>query len=437
MEQLFDFLDRSVSPYHAVDEAKKRLKDHGFVSLDENQPWSLEPKGRYFVTRNQSGILAFVLPEGKIDAYHMTASHSDSPTFRIKKNKQTGKYYARAEVEGYGGMIMSSWMDRPLGLAGRVLIRTEDGLESKLIAPDQDIFVIPNLAIHFNREINKGYRYNPQIDLQPVYGDSESDLTKYLLEKLGIEEEALVDFDLVLVVRQKAVTVGVDQEFYMAPRIDDLACAYTTLEGFLRGNESTVVDNKNKRPSIASFWCMFDNEEVGSGTRQGALGNFLVQTLERVESFCGMSQEERACARNRSIVLSADNAHATHPNLPEKSDSEFPVILNRGVVVKYNASQKYTTTGMTASIFEEICRRNEIIPVQHFVNRADAPGGSTLGNLLSHSFSVPMVDIGLAQLAMHSAVETAGCDDVHYMIEAIERFYESSIIQIEDGAWKW
>ena len=291
------------------------------------------------------------------------------------------------------------------------------------------MFVIPNLSIHFNREINQGYKHNVHVDLQPLYGGSEAELMTLLREEAGCKgDEEIVDMDLILTVRQPAVAAGVKDEFLLTPRFDDLGCVYTTLQGFLRAQD--------KLPKEAlSVFCLFDNEEVGSGSRQGALSNFLPDVLERICLSYGMTKEEQICARSRSFLLSADNAHAVHPNHPEKSDDEFPVVLNGGVVIKYNASQRYTTTGMTGGVFGSLCEKNDI-KTQLFVNRADMPGGSTLGNLLSHSFSVPMVDIGLPQLAMHSAVETAGCEDVETMIEAIQAFYESEICQTKDGMWR-
>lgn len=427
MKDLFEYLDKGVSPYHAVEESARRLQEAGFEQLEEGSEWNLRPSGKYYVTRNQSSIIAFMLPEKKVQRYHMTASHSDSPTFRIKKSKADGKYYAKAEVEGYGGMIMSSWFDRPLTFAGRAVVRTPEGVMTRLVTADKDVLVIPNLAIHFNREINTGYKYNPQIDLQPVYGGEECDLQAMIADELtDCLASDVIDTDFVLAVRQKAGRVGMNGEFFMAPRIDDLACAYTTLCGFLEAGE--------KKRDTANIWCMFDNEEVGSGTRQGAMSGFLPEVLERLEEAVHMNGEERAITKSRSLLISADNAHATHPNLPAKSDSEFPVVLNRGIVIKYNASQKYTTTGMTAAVFSELCQKNEI-PVQKFANRADSPGGSTLGNLLSHQLSIPMLDIGLPQLAMHSAVETAGCKDITYMKKAMKAFYESSVSQVSDGKW--
>lgn len=430
MKDLFSFLDHSVSPYHSVCQAAGFLEKAGFARLQEEDSWQLLPGGRYYVTRNQSSIIAFVVSDGKPEYYHLTASHSDSPTFRIKKNKMDGKFYARSEVERHGGMIQSSWLDRPLGLAGRVAVKTPEGVITKLVAPDQDLFVIPNLSIHFNREINKGYAYNAQVDLQPLYGGQEADLQEFLVEELGLGgPEEILDMDLVLTVRQRATRIGVRDEFYMAPRIDDLACAYTTLIGFLEAQEHLSKE-------AVSLWCMFDNEEVGSGTRQGAMGSFLPEVLARIAGCWDITEEDRIRARSRSLLISADNAHALHPNHPEKSDPEFPVVLNQGIVVKYNASQRYTTTGLTGAVFTALCERDNL-PVQRFVNRGDLPGGSTLGNLLSHQFSIPMLDIGLPQLAMHSAVETAGCKDVGVMIKAMKAFYESRIRQIRDGEWEW
>lgn len=433
MEQLFEFMNDAVSPFHAVKKAVKQLEKAGFSPLSEMEPWELQPGRFYYVTRNVSSMIAFQMPQDKPKYYHLTASHSDSPTFRLKKEKMEGSYYARAEVEGYGGMIYSSWLDRPLGMAGRVVVRTTEGVRTELIAPDRDIFVIPNLSIHMNRDMNKGYTYNPQVDLQPLYGGEEADLQALIAREAGCSKEDVLDLDIVLSVRQKALKFGAEEEYYMAPRIDDLACAYTTLMGFLAACQKEQVDT-NKTQKL-KLWCMFDNEEVGSGTRQGALGAFLPDVLSRIEEICDMTAEESTMARNRSLLISADNAHATHPNLPAKTDSEFPVILNKGVVVKYNASQRYTTTGVTAAVFANLCE--EIgVPIQRFANRADAPGGSTLGNLLSHQLSVPMLDIGLPQLAMHSAVETAGCKDVFFMQKAMQAFYESEICQIQDGEWR-
>lgn len=426
MKNLFHFIDAGTSPYHVVKCAADCLDKNGFCRLEESGEWTLRPRGKYYVTRNQSSLIAFTIPEKKIQVYHMTASHSDSPAFRIKKTKTGHTMYAMAEVEGYGGMIMSSWFDRPLTFAGRVIVRTNHGVESKLVRADRDVFVIPNLAIHFNREINKGYKYNPQIDLQPLYGGRECGLQTLIAKEAGVKEEEILDMDLVLSVRQKAGYLGAEKEFFMAPRIDDLSCAFAALRGFV---------SASPKKDTANVYSLFDNEEVGSGSRQGALGNFLPQVTARAAEKCGLTWEENVRALSRSLLISADNAHATHPNLPAKSDSEFPVELNKGIVIKYNASQKYTTTGMTAAVFSQFCKENGRM-VQRFANRADAPGGSTLGNLLSQQLSIPMLDIGIPQLAMHSAVETAGCRDIKDMKKILQAFYESSLRQNTDGRWE-
>ncbi len=426
MVEYFEFLDGGVSPYHVVEQSQEELKKLGFIPLNECEEWHLEPGKKYFVTRNQSGIIAFGVPEGTPRAYHMIASHSDSPTFRVKKQTAGVKGYTKAEVEGYGGMIYSSWLDRPLSMAGRVIVKKDNCITSRLVYADKDLCVIPNLAIHFNREINSGYKYNPQVDLQPLLGGKDGSLEQVIRDMSSCREgEEILDQDLFLTVRQKAVKLGNKGEFYMAPRIDDLGCVYTSLKSFLQAPVSGEFIN---------VWCVFDNEEVGSGTRQGALSDFLPEVMSRIEDALLETKEKARSVRAASLLISADNAHAAHPNLGEKSDPQFPVYLNGGVVVKYNASQKYTTTAMTAAIFSELCKKAGV-SVQPFANRADIPGGSTLGNLLSHKVSIPMVDVGLPQLSMHSALETAGCQDVTDMISVFTEFYKSSVIQEKEGTW--
>ena len=431
IDTLCRLLDAGVTQFHVVKECEAMLQDHGYMELDMGERWELTAGGRYYVKPYSSMMVAFAA--GEMPEYgrlNIGLAHTDFPMLKIKTQPDMNRSgYQTLNVEPYGGLIKETWFDRPLGLAGRVIKKTKEGIFSVLIAPDKNVFVIPNLSIHFNREINQGYKHNVHVDLQPLYGGSEAELMTLLREEAGCKgDEEIVDMDLILTVRQPAVAAGVKDEFLLTPRFDDLGCVYTTLQGFLRAQD--------KLPKEAlSVFCLFDNEEVGSGSRQGALSNFLPYVLERICLSYGMTKEEQICARSRSFLLSADNTHAVHPNHPEKSDDEFPVVLNGGVVIKYNASQRYTTTGMTGGVFGSLCEKNDI-KTQLFVNRADMPGGSTLGNLLSHSFSVPMVDIGLPQLAMHSAVETAGCEDVETMIEAIQAFYESEICQTKDGMWR-
>ncbi len=423
----FAFLDAGVSPFHAAAEAARRLDAAGFTRLEEGAAWALAPGGRYYTTRNGSSLVAWRMPGKTLGGWRAAAAHSDSPSFRLTKTKVEDKLYARARVEGYGGMRLSTWLDRPLTLAGRVLLRTENGIVSRLLAPDRDLLCIPSLCVHFDREGSKGHPLDVAVDLQPIFGAAGQDLAALLAAESGVcPASDVVDFDLTLAVRQKAVAVGMAGELFMSPRIDDLSAAHTTLTGFLAGHGSEVRGD---------VWCLFDNEEVGSSTRQGAQSTFLPDVLARAEEAMGLSAEGRVRARANTLLLSADNAHATHPNHPELSDAAHPIALGGGVVLKYNASQKYTTSGLTGALFAEICRRAEV-PVQPFFNRPDVPGGSTLGNLLAHSVSVPMVDIGMAQLAMHSAVETAGTADVSAMARAAAAFYDTEFSQPRDGAWE-
>ena len=427
-EKLLTFIKESPTAFQAVEMMKTRFTENGFTELKEDEHWEIKNGGKYFVIRNHSAIIAFTVPEVSSDVFHIIASHSDSPSLKIKENPEMVENgYVKLNVELYGGALLAPWFDRPLSVAGRLIVKEDEQICEKLVTVDKDMLMIPNLAIHMNREANSGYKYNVQKDMLPLYGleSAKGSFFKTVAEAAGVKEEDILGHDLFLYNRMPGTVWGSEEEFVSAPRLDDLQCAFSSMEGLIAG--------KNEK-SICVHMVM-DNEEVGSGSRQGALSNFLPDVLERICLSYGMTKEEQICARSRSFLLSADNAHAVHPNHPEKSDDEFPVILNGGVVIKYNASQRYTTTGMTGGVFGSLCEKNDI-KTQLFVNRADMPGGSTLGNLLSHSFSVPMVDIGLPQLAMHSAVETAGCEDVETMIEAIQAFYESEICQTKDGMWR-
>ncbi len=433
---LFSFLNKGVSPFHAVQAAESLLRAAGAVYLPEVQPWSVCAGGLYYTKRNGTSIMAFQLPTtGKITGYRVAASHSDAPTWRVKTLKGGNKNYAKAEVEGYGGMIMASWLDRPLSLAGRVMVKTSTNgvstIESVLVHPQKALLCIPSVAIHFNRTVNTGYAYNPQIDLQPIFGAGGDDLETVLREELALPESAeIIGHDLVLCPVQEAVALGAKGEQFMSPRIDDLECAYTTLAGFLNAAEDVAPV-----AGVCKIWAMFDNEEVGSSSRQGAYGSLMSDLLARIEEKLDMGAEEAHCARANALLLSADNGHAVHPNHPEKTDPEHPVTLGGGVVIKYNASQKYTTNAFTAALFAQICDTVQV-PTQVFYNRADSPGGGTLGNLLSHQIAIPMVDIGLAQLAMHASVETANLADAAQMAQAVTATYRANFTQTDDGVWQ-
>lgn len=428
IDDLFEFLQEGVTPYHAAATAAAWLEAAGFTRLEEADYWNLEPGKGYYILRNGSAVVAWRIPDHAIGGWRITASHSDAPGWKIKSDAVTNDGCRRLSVEGYGGMNMASWLDRPLTVAGRVLVRTEDGVETRLVHFDRDLLVIPSLAIHMQRNVNKGHEYNPQIDMQPLWGPEGSrSLTDLLCEALGVAAEDILDRDLQLVTRQAPTQIGPDGEYFLAPRIDDLECAATTLLGFI--DAAAETDS-----ACASVWALLDNEEVGSSSRQGAQSSFLRDVLDRIlESIPHSAQMEHRALAN-SFLLSADNGHATHPNFPAKSDPAAPVRLGGGVLLKYNASQKYTTNALSGGIFRAICEKAGV-KVQTFTNRADEAGGSTLGNLQSHSLPIPMADIGLPQLAMHSAVETAAVSDAEAMIRAVAAFYRVHLRALGDGVY--
>lgn len=436
IEQLFSFIKKSPTSYHAAQTTKEMLEANGFQMLQENTPWTLTPGGRYFVTRNLSSVIAFCLPQNDPGNFHITASHSDSPSFKIKENPElpSGDMYVRLNVEKYGGMLMAPWMDRPLSVAGRVLIRNGNTIVTKLVNIDRDLLLIPNLAIHMNRDANNGLRYDPQKDMLPLYGDLSDKNTFFqqIAEATGVDPEQIIGHDLFLYSRTPGTIWGADRQFISCGRLDDLQCAYASLMGLLSADVHSGI----------AVHCMLDNEEVGSSTKQGAASSFLKDTLTRICICLGKTQQDYYAMLASSFMLSADNAHAVHPNLPEKADPTNRPAMNQGIVIKYNANQKYTTDGVSAAVFKSICQIADV-PYQTFLNRSDMAGGSTLGNISNTQVALNTVDIGLSQLSMHSPYETAGAKDTDYLIRAVRTFYESSICCLEDGrytveagAWK-
>ena len=415
-EKLLDFIEKSPTAFQAVDEMQKRLTENGFEVLSEKEYWKLVPGGKYLVTRNNSALIAFCIPEKESRVFHIMASHSDSPSFKIKENPEikVDNSYVKLNVEKYGGMLMAPWFDRPLSVAGRVIIRRNDGLEEKLVDIKRDLVMIPNLAIHMNREANNGVSYNPQKDLLPLFAAENTDrtLSELIAEQVGIKKEDIISHDLFLYNRMPGTVWGADREFVSSARLDDLQCAFASMEGLLR------VQNHE---SIAVH-CVMDNEEVGSGTKQGAASTFLKDTLLRINMGLGRTYEEYLMTLAGSFMVSADNAHALHPNYTDKTDSTNHPVLNKGIVIKFNANQKYCTDAVSAAIFKELCTKAGV-PYQTFVNRSDIAGGSTLGNISNTQVPMNTVDIGLPQLAMHSPYETAGVKDTEYLVRAAEEFF--------------
>lgn len=418
LRDLMNFLDSSVTMFHAINECEKVLQRSGFIYLPENEKWNIN-KGKYYTKRNSSSLIAFDIAEGDYH-FQISAAHSDSPTFKLKDRPVIeANGYLKLNVEGYGGMINATWLDKPLTLAGRVMVNTDKGIETRLLNIDRDLLIIPNVPIHFNREINKGFAFNNQVDMLPILSAGnlkEDDFDNILAKELGIEPEAILAKDLYLVNRQKAAVIGFDNELISSGRLDDLECVYTSLRGFVE------AENKNH----INVFAVFDNEEVGSVTKQGAMSTFLASTLDRVNTALGKSKEEYYRAIAKSMLISCDNAHAVHPNHPELFDVKNRPVLNQGIAIKESANQKYTTDAFSRAILKKILEKKNI-PYQTFANRSDIAGGSTLGNLSNTVVSMNAVDIGLPQLAMHSAYETAGAKDVGYAFETLKAFFEANI----------
>ena len=415
LEQFLNFAEQSPTAFHAAANFRETLLEKGFRELKETDPWLVDAGGRYFVMRNDSALIAFEVPETGFSSFRIAAAHGDSPAFKLKEIfEDAGDHYVRLNVERYGGMIMSSWLDRPLSVAGRLAVREGDGVGVRLVSLDRDAVLIPGQPIHFNRDINDGYKYDPQVDLLPLYGDQDAKggLMEEIAEAAGVRTEDIIGHDLFLYSRERASVWGAGDAFFSCARIDDLECAWA---GMTALTESTARDAVN-------VCAVFDNEEVGSSTRQGADSSFLYDTLTRMGFALGASDGEIRAATAGSFMVSADNAHAVHPNHPEKYDRQNRAYMNKGVVIKHNANQKYTTDAISSARFTLICEHAGV-PVQHFVNRSDLPGGSTLGNISNTHVSMDTVDIGLAQLAMHSVYETAGTKDLEYLIKALKALW--------------
>ena len=425
-EELLGFLKNSPTAFQAVEEIEKKLTEAGFAKLGEHENWDIVPSGKYFVTRNGSSVIAFSVPKKYAHSFMITASHTDSPTFKLKsafEAEACGKY-VKLNVEGYGGMILSSWLDRPLSIAGRLIVKDGSKITTKNVNIDRDLVLIPNVAIHQNRQINSGFSYNIAVDMMPLYSasDKKGTLLETAAEYAVCAKENVVGGDLYLYNRTPGTIWGAGDEFFSSARIDNLQCAYSTLIGFISAADEAKAVN---------VYASFDNEETGSATKQGAGSQFLSDTLAKIAEKLGFSVTEALAS---SFMVSADNGHAKHPNHPELSDAQNSPAMNEGVVIKENAAQKYTTDAVSSAIFAKICE-DANVPVQRFANRSDMGGGSTLGSISNTNAAMITVDIGLAQLAMHSSYETAGTKDTGYMIDAITQFYKSKLTTDGDGSY--
>ena len=430
VDALLSRIQSSPTAFHVVENMSDELDKKGYTRLSGRERWKLKQNGRYYITRNGTSIIAFKIPGRSFSGYQIIASHSDSPTFRIKEKPELeGAGYLRLNVEKYGGLLAAPWYDRPLSVAGRILVRsdgrekngkhstrTERAISSRLVRVDRDLLMLPSLAIHLNREANDGYKYNAQTDLLPLFGEASDKgrLMSIIAETAGVSEEDILGDDLFLYVRQEPSIWGDREQYISSPRLDDQECAWCSLDGLFEAENSEQI----------MMHCVFDNEEVGSRTKQGAASDFLFSVLLRIGEGLGRDILDYYRALANSFMISADNAHAIHPAHPEKADPVHQPRMNAGIVLKFSANQSYTTDGVSAAFVRDICDR-EGIPLQYFFNRSDSPGGSTLGNISNAWVSLNTADIGLAQLAMHSPYETAGARDIDSLVSFCRAFYSS------------
>ena len=416
-----DFLNQSHCAYMAIDTACKKLDEAGFVHLKENATWNLQNNRYYYVVRNQSSLIAFKIPEiASVKSVNIVASHSDSPALKVKPVEDiSSDKYGKINVEVYGGAILSSWFDKPLSLTGRVVLNKNGQIVSQLVDFDEDLAIIPNVAIHQNRQINEGYKYNPQVDLVPMMSLNVQQpfFKNFLSSRLHVEIEDILAHDLFFYNRQKALIWGDKQQFISSGRIDNLESVFTSLTAFINSYSSQSIN----------MLAVFDNEEVGAITKQGMASRFLLDVIERIfTSFYYVDSDIKAILAN-SFLMSCDNAHAVHPNHPELYDGFNKTYMNEGVVIKTSASQSYVSDAVSVAICKQLCQRANV-PYQMFANKSDSRGGSTQAAISTINLPINMADIGLAQLAMHSSFETCGSSDVDYMINLLSQLYNSTII---------
>lgn len=435
IDRILESLGKATCSFCAVKEVEDRLQSVGYKELNPAQAWNLKAGQKVYVKKNSSALFAFRLGSGMAggSGFRIVAAHSDSPCFKLKpKFEIYGENgVVSLNVEKYGGGILSTWLDRPLSMSGRVLIRTSNPME-----PEERIFdlrrpvaTIPNLAIHFNREVNSGYSFSVQKDMKPIVGRFSKEeieaaqknggvVLPLVAKEAGTDVKDIIGFEICLYPVGNPVKVGVNEEYFQSGRIDDLSMVFTALEGFLD------ADKETEEPAHTRVLAIFDNEETGSGTKQGAHSPFLKNVMSRICS--SLVPEDGDCFHRNiasSFLLSADDAHAFHPNYGEKYDTLSHPYIGGGPVVKINANSKYMTDGYTAAVFEGLCQKAGV-KCQYFVNHGDVAGGSTLGNILTVQLDIPGVDIGCAIWGMHSACETAGISDHLDMEKVFRTFYE-------------
>ncbi|MCQ2205001.1 MAG: M18 family aminopeptidase [Bacteroidales bacterium] len=421
-KRLINFIHQSPSPFHVIENMAQMLKDKGFEELCLKKSWNLMPGGKYYARRNGTALIAFTVnQDADTKGLRIIAAHSDAPTFRIKPNPEmmVDRHMVKLNTETYGGAILHTWMDRPLSIAGRVIVRSENPMHptKRLFDFEKPVGIIPSLAIHMNRGVNEGLELNKQTDM-PVLIKAidevlppEATLNKAIAEKLNINKADILDYDLYLYDTTPGTIVGIDDSMVLAPKLDDLSMAYAAI--------CSMCDSADN--STNKIVCIFDNEEVGSGTKQGAKSPLLKNIIERIAEKLGYTDEQRQMMTYNSFMISADQAHAVHPNLPSKHDPVLHPVINGGPVIKVAANQKYMTDADSSAIFMELCR-NAGVPFQKFANRSDNAGGSTLGNLLTSQIDIHGVDMGNPMIGMHSSHETTGVKDQTYARNVFTHF---------------
>ena len=424
-KNLVDFIYESPTAFHAIETSEELLKVNGFKKLEATEKWNIEKGGKYYTTKNSSAIVAFTVNTDDLtkDGFRMIGSHSDSPSFRVKPNPEmeVEKTYLKLNTECYGGPILNTWLDRPLAIAGRVILKGDNILKpvETLVNINRPVCIIPNLAIHMNRSINEGVALNKQKDMLPFVGllnetlEKDNFLLNTVANELGRKSEEILDFDLFLYEYEKGNLIGVNEELISSGRLDNLAMAHASLYALINAEAKSGVN----------MTVVFDNEEVGSSTKQGADSNMLINILERISLCLGQDREDFLRSLYSSFMISADLAHAVHPNVTEKHDPTNRPIMGRGPVIKINANQAYTSDSYSISIYKTICKEAGV-NYQEFVNRSDERGGSTIGPISSTHIDIPSVDVGSPILAMHS-IRELGCVEDHMDIyKTFKKFYE-------------
>ena len=420
VKQLFKFIENSPSCFHAIKTITEELKNEGFVEIKEKDTWQIEQGKKYYVTRNLSSVIAFKIPQNDFKSFNIVASHSDSPTFKIKENAEieVKNKYVKLNTEKYGGMICSTWFDRPLSIAGRILVKENNTVKTHLVNIDKDLVIIPNLAIHMNREVNEGFKINRQVDTLPLLGlindklEKEDYLMNILAEELQVKKEDILNFELGLYEYEKGMLIGMNEELISSGRFDDLWMVYAGIKALVDSKENVAT----------KVMICIDNEEIGSLTAEGANSTLLNNILERIALGLGKDREGYYRALANSIMISADLAHAVHPNLGDKHDPTNRPVLEGGPVLKIAASGSYSTDSFNGAVFAGVCEAAGV-PFQKFVNRSDVRGGTTIGPVTAANLTIPVIDMGAPVLGMHSIRELASVKDNYYTVKAFTEFF--------------